>query len=95
MASDTDTNNTRFNVVVVLLLLPSVCTATKLGSEDKHNKFCYGVFGYRYIRFLLISDINFYYIINKLIILVLVLYYFSTYLSLKLPFNRHLTIFNY
>jgi hypothetical protein len=41
--------------------------------------FCYGVFGYlggnwRYLKFLLITIVNFYYIINKLIILVLVLY---------------------
>jgi hypothetical protein len=43
----------------------------------------------------LISAVIFYYIINKLIILIHNSYYFNTDLSLKVPLNRYFFIFNY
>jgi hypothetical protein len=47
------------------------------------------------MMFLLISAVNFYYVINKLIILVPDSHEFSIDPPFKLPLNRYLSIFNY
>jgi hypothetical protein len=48
-----------------------------------------------YLMFLLISAVNFYYIINKLIILVPGPHYFDTGPPLKVPLNMYLSVFNH
>jgi hypothetical protein len=56
--------------------------------------FLVGVPG-RYIRFPLILAAKFYYVINKLIILVSDPHKFDTGLPFKVPLNRYLSIFNH
>jgi hypothetical protein len=90
---------------IIIIVLSALEVGLQNTNFDVNQKISATVFlGYlrdiwRYIRFLLISAINFYYVFNKLIILVpdphLKLIIFVTGPPHKIPFNRYLPIFNH